>query len=88
MREDYIRLPGPLEGMVVQRDRHGQSHDFHKPLTDPGWVPSSADGRMLPGDAVVGWVVDGGAYALPWWVLKNHHVANLVFDSGPIMAVL
>ena len=88
MDQPYTRFPGPLPGMVVQRDRHGDRHSFHMPLADPGWVPAASDGRMLPDDAVVAFMLEDRPYAIPWWVLKNHHVANLTFESGPVMAVL
>lgn len=81
-------LPGPLPGMIVQRDDQGKRHPFHAPLEDARWVPAADDGHMRPDDAVVGWIAGDCAYALPWWVLKNHHVANLVQDSGPVMVVL
>jgi hypothetical protein len=43
---------------------------------------------MRPDDPVVGYVSGGLAWALPWWVLKNHHVANLTLDAKPVCIVL
>ena len=79
---------GPLEGMTVQRTASGKRMPHHAPLEEAEWLPASDDGHMRPDDTVVGMIVDGKAYAIPWWVMKNHHVANLVLDERPIMAVL
>jgi hypothetical protein len=43
---------------------------------------------MRPDDAVLGFELDGQAWALPWWIMKNHHLANLVLAGRPVMIVL
>ncbi|OGT79453.1 MAG: hypothetical protein A3H91_05790 [Gammaproteobacteria bacterium RIFCSPLOWO2_02_FULL_61_13] len=79
---------GPLPRMVVQRGEDGKPHCHHAPLDAPNWLPAGQDTHMRPDDAVLGFIEDGQAYALPWWVMKNHHVANLSFETRPIMVVL
>jgi hypothetical protein len=75
--------------MVIQREADGSPHCHHAPLENPRWlsVPEAAV-QMRPDDAVLGFVEDGQAYALPWWIMKNHHVANLEFSTRPVMVVL
>ncbi len=83
-----VDLPGPLEGMIVQRLARGRHLPFHAALGDPAWLPASRDAHMQPDDTVLGLTLDGRAWALPWWIMKNHHVANLGLDGRPIMVVL
>ncbi|MBI1733488.1 MAG: DUF3179 domain-containing protein [Gammaproteobacteria bacterium] len=81
-------LAGPLPRMVIQRGEDGKPHCHHTPLDAPRWLSAAEDGHMRPDDAVLGFIEDGQAYALPWWIMKNHHVANLEFPSRPLMVVL
>jgi hypothetical protein len=84
----HASYPGPLEKMIVRRTKRGKIPYYHYPLDVPHWVPADRDRHTRPDDAVLGLVVDETAYALPWWVMKNHHVANLVFQSTPIVVTL
>jgi hypothetical protein len=43
---------------------------------------------MRPDDPVVGITTNKGAYAIPWWVLKNHHVANFDVDGEETLVTL
>jgi hypothetical protein len=79
---------GPLEKMIIQRDCDGERHCFHAPLTEPNWLPATRDGHMRPDDTVMGVLVGDDAYAFPWWIMKNHHVANVLLKGAPIMVVL
>ncbi|HSE96178.1 MAG TPA: DUF3179 domain-containing (seleno)protein [Methylomirabilota bacterium] len=45
-------------------------------------------GHMEPDDAVLGFEVAGRAWAVPWWIMKNHHLANLTLEGQPVMVVL
>ncbi|MEM7587217.1 MAG: DUF3179 domain-containing (seleno)protein [Acidobacteriota bacterium] len=57
----------------------------HPPLEDPE-VRSVADAdHMRRDDVIVGLVVDGKARAYPWWVLKNYHVVNDVFQETEVL---
>ena len=80
--------PGPLEKMIVRRSKRDKLPYYHVPLDRPRWVPSDRAGRTRPDDAVLGLIVEETAFAVPWWIMKNHHVANLEFESTPIMVSL
>jgi SAM-dependent methyltransferase len=59
------------------------------PLTEPRWLSAAQAGaRMRPEDPVLGLEFDGSAWALPWWVMKNHHVANLTLAGRPVLVTL
>ena len=66
----------------------GSFHNVMKPLDEPVWVEGRIATHMRPEDPVVGHVANGKAWALPWWVLKNHHVANLTLDGTPMWLTL
>ncbi len=68
--------------MIFQRGAH------HRPLEDVEWISADGADHMNGDDTVLGLVVDGRARALPWWIMKNHHVANLVLEGRSIMVVL
>jgi hypothetical protein len=40
---------------------------------------------MKPEDPVLGLHFQGNSWAIPWWIIKNHHVANLTFDGQPVL---
>ncbi len=61
------------------------AHEWTEPLERPDWVRASGAGFMRESDPVIGLVQDGQAYAIPWWVLKNHHVANLALGSDGVV---
>jgi len=79
---------GPLEKMLIQRDCDGERHCFHTPFDAPNWLPAAQDGHMHADDTVMGILVGDDAYAFPWWIMKNHHVANVVIKGRPVMLVL
>jgi hypothetical protein len=63
-----------------------QARAWHQPLNDPVWT---GDYHHLRGDdPVLGLYLNHKARALPWWILKNHHVANLAFDDLPVLVTL
>ncbi len=64
----------------------GQKYrSWAQPLQDPRFLPASSASAMRPKDPVVGFRENGRAWAIPWWVLKNHHVANLDLDGKPYL---
>jgi len=88
---DHLQTPGPaaLKRMIVQRDMEGRRLDYHAPLEKVVWLSGREADHMRSEDAVLGLSSGSGmAWALPWWVLKNHHVANLILDGLPAMVVL
>src|SRR5688572_20751701 len=68
-------------------DGHSE-HDHLTPLDEPTWVSGAAAPNMLAGDPVVGYVAGSRAWAIPWWILKNHHAANLTLDGEPVLILL
>ena len=78
--------PGPLPGMQVWQREHRPYH--LEPLSEPEWVAARDHPDMRPGDFVLGLPLTENAYALPWWQMKNHHVANLTLEERPFMITL
>jgi hypothetical protein len=62
------------------------AHHWHQPLNDPVWT--RAYDHLRDDDPVLGVYLNRQARALPWWIMKNHHVANLVFDDLPVLVTL
>jgi len=59
---------------------------WHRPLNEPVWT--SAYDHMREDDPVLGLYLDRQARALPWWIMKNHHAANLLLDGRPVLVTL
>lgn len=69
--------------------KNGVLPAWTEPLTEPRWLSAAQAGdRMRPEDPVLGLEFDGQAWALPWWNMKNHHVANLTLAGRPVLATL
>ena len=58
---------------------------WFKPIDEPIWHAASNSDHMKPDDPVLGLYLNGKAWAMPWWIMKNHHVANLILDNQPIL---
>lgn len=82
----------PLPRAFLNRDDKGRVPDFCYPLDDPQWVSPDEATLMLDDDVVLGFVTSGPsgeqAWSIPWWVMKNHHVANLTLDGTPYLVTL
>src|SRR5262245_48413304 len=76
---------GPGQDMVRYSDSHRHGRAFFNPLNDARWVEARRADHMRADDIVLGFQAGGGAWALPWWVMKNHHVANLTLDTKPVL---
>ncbi len=61
-------------------------HSWCQPLNDPVWT--DAYDHLRDDDPVLGLYLGRRAWALPWWIMKNHHVANLAFDDLPVLVTL
>jgi len=59
---------------------------WRQPLNDPAW--SDAHDHLRDDDPVLGLYLGRQAWALPWWIMKEPHVANLSLDEGPVMVTL
>jgi hypothetical protein len=62
------------------------SVSWFQPLNEPRWTGAYV--HLHDDDPVLGLCVDREARALPWWIMKNHHVANLVFSDRPMLVTL
>jgi hypothetical protein len=60
----------------------------HHPLVDPVWLPAQNAGHMCLDDPVLGLLVAEIPYAIPWWVMKNHHQANLRLGGQAVLVNL
>ena len=77
-----------LPNAIVMTKKMLRSHAWCKPLNAPDWRGDGDFGHMRPDDPVLGVCRNGKAWALPWWIMKNHHVANVVLDGEPILITL
>jgi len=59
---------------------------WRQPLNDPAW--SDAHDHLRDDDPVLGLYLGRQAWALPWWIMKEPHVANLSLDEGPVLVTL
>ncbi len=73
---------GPVEKMWILK---GLIPSFFSPLTSPRWIPAGKATHMHPEDPILGLIVEGNSYALPWWIMKNHHAANLILAGRPFL---
>jgi hypothetical protein len=62
--------------------------DWATPLDDPRWVTPAEAVLMRDQDTVLGFEAAGRVWAIPWWVMKNHHVANLTLEGRPFLVTL
>lgn len=57
--------------------------NWRQPLNDPVWT--DAYDHLRADDPVLGLYLGRRAWALPWWIMKEPHVANLAFDDRPVL---
>ncbi len=82
LNRGLVKFDGLPNALLFRSDN---DFDFIDPLNDPTWCPATQAAHMRPDDPVVGLYLDQIAWALPWWVLKNHHVANVTLDGRPVL---
>jgi SAM-dependent methyltransferase len=73
---------------AVMRTETGELPHFCYPLVDPRWVAAKDAAHMRADDPVLGFEFGGAAWALPWWIMKNHHIANLELGGRPLLVTL
>ena len=78
----------PPEGLRFQQPYNGTLPRELAPLEDPGWVPLAEADHMRDADPVIVVTPSECSYVVPWWVLKNHHVANLLLEGNPVTVTL
>jgi hypothetical protein len=77
-----------LPGARIFAARSDELPDWCTPLDHPRWVIASEASMMRDEDAVLGFEMAGRTWAIPWWVMKNHHVANLMLEDQPFLVTL
>lgn len=75
----------PLSQMELVRDRNNRVPDWCTPINDGVWRSVDDTEDTHDGDPVLGFVSGSSAWALPWWIMKNHHAANLTLDGEPVL---
>lgn len=68
--------------------KRGRDAPWHIPLENPDWRDVARAEHMRDDDPVLGLHLFGGNWALPWWIQKNHHVANLELNGRFILVNL
>lgn len=58
------------------------------PLDHPDWVNADAAAHMHSDDPVLALEMDGRTWAFPWWMMKNHHIANVTLGGRPVVVIL
>jgi len=79
--DKHPELPGARLGRAAM-----MGIGWAQPLNDPIWT--DAYDHLRDDDPVIGLYLNRQARALPWWIMKNHHVANLVFDDMAVLITL
>lgn len=69
----------------MPRNEKGQLPHYCRPVSNPKWLTASEQSQMLLHDPVVSIIVDDQSYVMPWWIMKNHHVANLILNQKPFL---
>ena len=59
---------------------------WRQPLSDPVWT--DVYDRLRDDDPVLGLYLGRRARALPWWIMKEPHAANITFDDRPVLVRL
>jgi Protein of unknown function (DUF3179) len=72
----------------IMTNRMLRKQPWAVPLQEPDWRNPADDGHMRPEDPVLGIYRNGKAWALPWWIMIDHHIANLVLDGQPVLVTL
>jgi hypothetical protein len=60
--------------------------NWRQPLNDPVWT--DVYDHLRDDDPVLGLYLGRRAWALPWWIMKEPHAANLSFDDRPVLVTL
>lgn len=89
--DDFLSQVRPFEEFDAHASESEGDHyvlQHMEPMTAPDWVPGAEAAHMLPTDPVVGYVSGELAWALPWWIMNNYHVANLTLDGEAVCIIL
>ncbi len=95
MRQMRTMLQGPkfephreFPEARIMTERMLRKQPWAPPLDEPEWRSPHDDAHMQAEDPVLGIYRNGKAWALPWWIMIDHHIANLVLDGQPVLVTL
>jgi hypothetical protein len=80
-----LDTPYSLARMFLYREDQ-LLHSWRMALNEPVWTDDY--GHLRDEDPVLGVYVNREARALPWWIMKNHHVANIDIGEVPVVVTL
>ena len=86
-KEDLEKHP-EIKDLYIDLAAVNQTLHFHHTLDNPIWQEGQTATHMKDEDLVIGIEVSGQPYALPWWILKNHHIANLILEGQAVVVTL
>lgn len=69
-------------GAQFYTDDFLNSFIWSEALYEPEWIDGQSADFMRDDDYLLGLIVGDDKYAIPWWKMDNHHVANLTFDDN------
>ncbi len=73
-----------IEGLLL--DETKVKPDYHQPMRKADWRKSYD--HMKADDFVIGVKINDVPYALPWWIMKNHHIASITIEGIPVVVGL
>ena len=85
-RRTEPRLVPPESLSFMTKD--GTVPSWLAPLEEPRWGSLAEADHMRDDDPVIVVTPAERSYVLPWWVMKNHHVANLELEGAPVTVTL
>jgi len=65
--------------------REGDKPYKRRPLNDPEWLTAENAAHMRPDDPILGFYLENKAWAVPLWIIRLPHVANLTLDGKPVL---
>lgn len=78
-----VAVPGMIRARILPETI---DTPWRYPLNSPVvWRTVDDAAHMKPDDPVLGVHLQNKSWALPWWIMKNHHVANLTLDNQPVL---
>ncbi|MEA5577339.1 DUF3179 domain-containing (seleno)protein [Anabaena sp. UHCC 0451] len=90
MKKNKFREQGiiDLPQAKLFTEEHLQEREYFRSLNEPTWCPGNQAQHMRPDDTILGLYFNDRAWALPWWIMKNHHIANLIIDGQAVLIAL
>lgn len=78
----YVKFPDIPNAYLFDKS---EDRSWMHPLNEVEWRTADQANHMKPEDPVLGLYLKNKAWAVSWWIMSHHHVANLVLDGQPIL---